>query len=111
MVVVPLTKPSSEVSEAPRTMNTNGTDWVRYAAAGALVASGALLLTGQRRAGLIAGVSGAALAMLDQSDAVYGWWKRLPTFFEELQGTLDRAQCAVQDLSAQGQKLRQALGK
>lgn len=111
MVVVPLSKPANEASEAPIAPSTDGTNWVRYAAAGALVASGTLLLTGQRRAGLIVGVSGAALAMLDQSDAVYAWWNRLPQFFEELQGTLDRAQCAVQDLSAQGQKLRQALGK
>ena len=45
-------------------------------------------------------VSGAALAMLDQQDAVRHWWNRLPGFLEEMQGMLGKPQAAVEDLSS-----------
>jgi hypothetical protein len=108
MVVVPLSKPASE---APIARRANSDQWLRYAAAGTLAAGGALLVTGRRRAGLIAAASGAALAMLDQKDVVRAWWNTLPGFLEELHTTLGRAQTAVEDLSTQGQKLREVLRK
>ena len=112
MVVVPLSKPQENAMEAPRTQCVSGDiNWLRYAAAGTLAAGGALLVTGYRRAGLIAAASGAALAMLDQAEAVNAWWSRLPGFLEELQATLGHAQTAVQDLSAQGQKLREVFDR
>jgi hypothetical protein len=80
-------------------------------AAGTLVASGALLVAGKRRAGLVTAVSGAALAMLDQPQVVSKWWNALPAYLEEIQGMLYRAQTAVEDLSVQGEKLRRVLGK
>jgi hypothetical protein len=49
--------------------------------------------------------------MLDQQDAVRAWWNRLPSLLAELHTTLERAEGAVQDLSSQGQKLRQAMGR
>ena len=84
--------------------------WIRYAAAGTLAASGALLVTGKRRAGLVTAITGAVLAMLDQQEVVSAWWNALPGYLEEIQGVLGRAQTAVEDLSAQGQKLRRVLG-
>jgi len=107
MVVVPLSKPQENAIEAPQLQSADEINWLRYTAAGALAAGGALLITGYRRAGLIAAASGAALAMLDQAEAVSAWWNRLPGFLEELQTSLGNAQVAVQDLSAQGQKLRE----
>jgi hypothetical protein len=83
--------------------------WLRYAAAGTLAAGGVLLMTGNKRAGLIVAASGAALAMLDQREAVGAWWNMLPGFLEEVNMTLEKAQSAVQDLSTQGQKLREML--
>ncbi|MGB6696090.1 MAG: hypothetical protein WBE56_18020, partial [Terracidiphilus sp.] len=77
--------------------------------AGTLAASGALLVTGYRRAGLIAAASGVALAMLDQQDVVRAWWNMLPGFLEEMHTTLGKAQTAVEDLSTQGQKLSDLL--
>lgn len=109
MVVVPLSKPASEASGAPSPQCAESTNWLRYAAAGTLAASGALLVTGRRRAGLIAAVSGATLAMLDQKDVISAWWNTLPGFLDELHETLGRAQLAVEDLSMQGQKLREVL--
>ncbi len=109
MVVVPLTKPAKNASEAPLAQCADTTNWIRYTAAGTLAASGALLITGNRRAGLIAAAAGATLAMIDQQETVSAWWNMLPGFLEELNGTLGRAQVAVNDLSTQGQKLREVL--
>ncbi len=111
MVVVPLSKPQENTMQGPQTQSENEIDWLRYAAAGTLAAGGALLITGYRRAGLVAAASGAALAMLDQAEAVHAWWNMLPGFLEELQTSLWNAQTAVQDLSAQGQKLRELFGR
>ncbi|MDR3754555.1 MAG: hypothetical protein P4K93_16905 [Terracidiphilus sp.] len=79
--------------------------------AGTLVASGVLLVAGRRRAGLLTALTGAALVMLDQQEVVSQWWNALPAYLEEMQGTLGRAQAAVDDLSVQGEKLRRMLGK
>jgi hypothetical protein len=109
MVVVPLSKPAENAIGAPLTRKYNDINWLRYAAAGTLAASGTLLVTGNRRAGLIAAASGVVLAMLDQQDVVSAWWNMLPGFLEEMNTTLGKAQVAVEDLSTQGQKLREIL--
>ncbi len=111
MVVVPLTQGANESGGAKRDDGAESTKWLRYAAAGTLAASGVLLVTGNRRAGLVVALSGAALAMLDQQEAVRRCWDMLPGFLEEMQGLLSKAETAVEDLSNQSQKLRLALGK
>jgi hypothetical protein len=111
MVVVPLTQGANESGVGMRDGRAESANWIRYAAAGTLAASGVLLVTGNRRLGLVTAVSGAALALLDQQEAVRKCWDMLPEFLEELQGMLGRTQAAVEDLSSQSQKLRQALGK
>src|ERR1700727_200503 len=103
MVVVPLAKPQENAIQAKTTQNRDDVRWLRYAATGTLAASGALLVSGYRRAGLLTAASGAALAMLDQQEAVLEWWNMLPGFLEELHSTLGKAQNAVADLSVQGQ--------
>jgi hypothetical protein len=90
---------------------TNSTQWIRYAAAGTLAASGVLLVTGNRRLGLVTALSGAALALIDQQDAVRKCWDMLPEFLGELQGLLSKAQTAVDDLSCQSENLRKVLGR
>jgi hypothetical protein len=114
MVVVPLARGeyrSSEASFETREDADESVNWIRYAAAGTLAAGGALLVSGHRRIGLIAALSGAALALIDQQDAVINCWNRLPEFLDNLQGTLSKTQAAVEDISVQSQKLRHALGK
>lgn len=111
MVVVPLTERVSKSSFEAREDADESVNWIRYAAAGTLAAGGALLVSGHRRIGLIAALSGAALALIDQQDAVINCWNRLPEFLDDLQGTLSKTQAAVEDISIQSQKLRQALGK
>jgi hypothetical protein len=110
MVVVPLSKTASNAG-GTSAKGANSMNWVRIAAAGTLAASGALLVAGKRRAGLATAVTGAALAMLDQQEIVSKWWNALPGYLEEMQGMLNRAQTAVEDLSVQGQKLRRVLHK
>ncbi len=115
MVVVPLSNAANGAEngsvDAPRSNRANSIPWIRYAAAGTLAASGALLATGKRRAGLVTAITGTVLAMFDQQEAVSACWKALPGYLDEIQGLLGRAQTAVEDLSAQGQKLRRVLGK
>ncbi len=111
MVVVPLTQGTKDSVGATPAKGADSTNWLRIAAASTLAASGALLITGHRRAGLLTAVSGAALALIDQQDVVCAWWNALPGYLEDIDDLLGRAQNAVEDLSAQGQKLRRALGK
>jgi hypothetical protein len=111
MVVVPLTKGAKDSAGAKPADGVEPTNWLRIAAATTLAASGALLITGNRRAGLLTAVTGTALALLDQQDAVCAWWDALPGYLEEIDQLLGRAQNAVNDLSAQGQNLRRAFGK
>ncbi|MGA3102268.1 MAG: hypothetical protein ABSD61_10445 [Terracidiphilus sp.] len=111
MVVVPLTRGEYEAGVGTCDDGAESTNWIRYAAAGTLAASGVLLVTGQRRLGLVTALSGATLALIDQQEAVRKCWDKLPEFLEELQGLLSKTQAAVEDLSSQSQKLRQALTK
>ena len=110
MVVVPLTKSTSNAGESCAS-EAKSMSWIRIAAAGTLAASGVLLVAGKRRAGLLTAVSGAALALLDQQEVVSKWWSALPGYLDEVQGMLCHAQEAVDDLSVQGEKLRRVLGK
>ncbi len=111
MVVVPLTQGTREPAGEMRREETDSTNWIRYAAAATLAASGVLLVTGQRRIGLVTALSGATLALIDQQDAVRKCWDRLPEFLEDLQGLLGKAQTAVEDLSSQSEKLRKVLSQ
>ena len=110
MVVVPLTKSVRNTGESCAS-EAKSMSWVRIAAAGTLAASGALLVAGKRRAGLLAAVSGTALVLLDQQETVSKWWNALPVYLDEVQGMLGRASAAVEDLSMQGEKLRRVLRK
>lgn len=111
MVVVPLAKGANEQRGAKAACAAKSQNWVGIAAATSLAASGALLLTGHRRAGLLTAISGAALAILDQRDVVSEWWNALPGYLEHADDLLGRAQTVVTDLNTQGQSLRRALGK
>ncbi len=111
MVVVPLTQGTKEPAGEMHGQETDCTNWIRYAAAGTLAASGVLLVTGNRRLGLVTALSGATLALIDQQDAVRKFWDRVPEFLEDLQGLLGKAQTAVEDLSSQSEKLRKVLSQ
>lgn len=111
MVVVPLAASGNE----PETPSAGGQEdsryWVRVAAAGALATSGVLLMGNKRRAALIAAAAGTALTVLDQQDTVRNWWGHLPGYLEEVQRVLNKAQGAVDELAAQGERLRNILSR
>ena len=54
----------------------------------------------------MAAVAGTTLAAIDQRETVCAWWNALPGYLAELQETLGRIQGAVDDLSAQQEKLQ-----
>ena len=111
MVVVPLSKPANESSQVPVASMNSAPHWIRYAAAGTLAASGVLLVTGRRKEGLLTAVAGTSLVLIDQQEVVRAWWDKLPVFLEDMYELLGRAQEAVEDVSAQGKKLGEMLGR
>jgi hypothetical protein len=69
MVVVPLSQPVNESVDTFETQDSETMNWIGFAAGGTLALAGLLLLSGQRRAGMVAAASGTALALLNRSDA------------------------------------------
>ena len=117
MVVVPLSKFPNDFNHDTRpepkamTKRSDSMRWVRIAAACSLGAGGALLLSGRRREGLLAAATGTALALLDQQDTLKRWWLVLPGYIDEVQRLLNQTQSAVEEFSAQRQKLGSVLGR
>jgi hypothetical protein len=113
MVIVPLSKSEDEEGSIaePATSCEASSCVLRYAAAGTLVAGGALFLSGCRRSGLLAAVIGTALAMIDQQQTVRTWWNALPAYLDEAQLLLSRVQGTVDDVTAQQQKIRDVFSR
>lgn len=88
--------------------DTRPVDWVKVAACGSLICGGLLLLTGKKRAGLIAAASGTALAMVEHEDTLREWWQSLPHYVERARSVIDRVEVAVDKISDKGQSLRHA---
>ena len=91
--------------------HSDSNKWLRIASAASLVASGALLLSGKRRAGLFVAATGTALALLDQQDLMRKWWAMLPYYIDDIQQLLNQAEGAVEEFAAQREKLGQVLGR
>jgi len=89
--------------------DTQPVDWVKIAACGSLICGGVLLLTGRKRAGLIAAASGTALAMVEHEETLREWWKALPRYVVHARSVIDQVQEAVEKISDKGESLRRAL--
>ena len=111
MTVVPLTKPAVDLSGRPASQQADGMNWIGWAAGGSLVAAGLLLLTGQRRAGMVAAASGTALALIDQKETLAVWWEALPATIDQTQKVLGKVQDTVNEIAVKREALRRALGK
>jgi hypothetical protein len=85
----------------PRTQN-----WTHFVAGTAVVTGGALLIFGQRRAGLAIAAAGTALALLEEQDVIEKWWKNLPGYFQDAQQFLDKAEDYMREAAEQGHRLQ-----
>ncbi|WP_263357165.1 hypothetical protein [Acidicapsa ligni] len=83
--------------------------WTNYVAAGTIVAGGALMITGHKKAGLAIAAAGTALALLEEPAVIEGWWNRLPGYLAQAQFFLDEAERYIQEASIQGQRLKSIL--
>jgi hypothetical protein len=108
MVVVPLSKPAN-AEAAP--LPAESCNLVTMAAAASLAAGGALVATGNRRAGLVVAAAGTALIMVDQKETVRRLWNSLPGYLAELQDFLGHVQSALDDLSSQRERLHKIFRK
>ncbi len=108
MVVVPLSKATHNASETPASM-ADSRRWLRMAAA-APGGERTLLIAGKRAPSATA-LTGAALVMIEQREAVSKLWNALPGYLGAIQSVAGRAQAAVEDISAQGEKLHRVLSR
>jgi hypothetical protein len=111
MVIVPLSKPVNDSPTTPGSLESETLNWAGFAAGGALVAAGFLLLSGQRRAGMVAAASGTALAMLDQQETLHSWWNALPGYIDQVQELLGQVQDTVNDIAVKREALRRVLAR
>jgi hypothetical protein len=92
-----------------RILESENTNWARIAAGGSLLAGGLLLLTGNRKAGLVTAAAGTALALLDQPEAVKAWWDALPGHIDNAQRVLGKVEATVSELEHQRARLQTVL--
>ena len=85
---------TSRITEMSR--NDESFDWVKVAACGSLVAGGLLLLTGQKRAGLVMAASGTALALMDHEETLKRWWEALPGYVDRAQSMFEQVRDVVE---------------
>lgn len=118
MVVLPLSRLPKDHDAEMNTPNQSTTpaaddaaNWARIASAATLIASGALMLTGRRRAGLLVAATGTALALIDQQDTLSKWWGMLPGYIDDIQDLISQAEGAVEEFAAQREKLANVLGR
>lgn len=91
--------------------STSSVDWVKIAACGSLISGGLLLLSGQKRAGLVMAASGTALAMLDHEETIRRWWQALPDYVDRAQYMVEQVREVVDDITEKGEQMRRVLSR
>jgi hypothetical protein len=84
-------------------------DWTHLLAAGTVVAGGALMIAGHKKAGLAVAAAGTALVLLEEPEVLDKWWKSLPAYLAEAQGFLDKIEGYLNEASAQGHRIQSIL--
>ncbi|MBT9330065.1 hypothetical protein [Paracidobacterium acidisoli] len=85
--------------------------WTSAFAAGTLVASAILLLRGKKKPALAVAAAGTVVALIDNADAARELWDKLPGYVRSGQDMLLKVEDFVEDLSKQGNKLREVIGR
>jgi hypothetical protein len=84
-------------------------DWTHWVAAGVVIAGGALMITGNRRAGVAVAAAGTALALIEEQDAIAEIWQNVPEYLSRAQDFLDKVEQYLAEASAQGQRIQSLL--
>uniref|UniRef100_E6QHS1 Uncharacterized protein n=1 Tax=mine drainage metagenome TaxID=410659 RepID=E6QHS1_9ZZZZ len=118
-VPVPVPSPAdSSARSAPQVVSASPSsphqdwvhqDWINLLAAGSLLAAGALVVTGHRRAGLAVAAAGTALALVEERGTIAAAWKALPGYLGEAQSLAEQVEGFLQELATQGEKLQSIL--
>jgi hypothetical protein len=111
MPVTQFSRTANESQLAQPAGEAESFNWMRAVASGALIGGGLLLLGGKRRAGLALSVSGAALALVEQPEALRNWWESMPRYMESAGHLIGEVQGAVGGFAAQREKLRDVFHK
>jgi hypothetical protein len=85
--------------------------WTRGVAAGSLLVSAVMLATGRRKPALALAAAGAAVALLENPEAVREFWNSIPRYLRAGQDFLVRTEDFVDQLEKQGVRLRQILAE
>jgi hypothetical protein len=103
--------PKRKVHELSKAIGSQAesTDLVKIAASGALVAGGILLLTGQRRAGIVTAMAGAALTLLGEQELVRTWWEQVPDYVDHVENMIERVKSSMDELTVTRDNLHQVL--
>jgi hypothetical protein len=88
---------------------TDSPDWIKFAAGGALIAGGMLLLANKPKAGMLVGAAGTGLAIADQQDAVRNAWNQVPAYIDKIQKVIAQVQDQVDAFSAKRDSLHRVL--
>jgi hypothetical protein len=100
-----------DLCDIPGLSQVDSVDWIKVAAIVSMITSGCLLLTGQRRAAMVAAASGTALLLADQRDLVQKVWRELPGYVDQAQKVVTQVQGVVEEITAKSESLRRALGR
>jgi len=111
MVTIPLTEPAYESETRPGADECEPINWIGLTAGTTLAAAGLLLLSGKRRAGMVAAATGTTLAVLDQQETLSSWWNALPIYIDQVQRLLGQVQDTVNDVAVKREALRRALAR
>jgi hypothetical protein len=83
--------------------------WMRGVAAGSLLVGAILLVTGRRKSALAVAAAGAAVALLENPEAVRDFWEQVPRLLRSSQDFLVRIEDFMDELNKQGIRLRKAV--
>jgi hypothetical protein len=78
-------------------------------AAGSLIVSALLLVSGKRKSGVAVAAAGAAIALLEDPQAVRNAWESMPRFVRAGQDFMVRLEDFVDELNKQGIRLKKVL--
>lgn len=85
--------------------------WTRSLAAGSLVASAILLISGRRKTALAVALGGGAVTLLENPDAARDLWNSIPRYIRNAQDLLVKSEDFITQLAEQGEKLRRSMSK